>query len=132
MTKVTRADRTTSTWQTISGRPVSQCTPDVASSRPGKCGDTGSMLLSWKNSAFPIRSTRVVTCRFSSNRVDMTGFDRSQDAYSVTVSASAAPRRWWAVRPWTSRSAANGATTSRNPAYQRTIAVPSSPDQPRL
>ena len=42
---VERAVTTTSTWHTNSGSPVSQCTPAVASSRPGKCGDTGSMLL---------------------------------------------------------------------------------------
>jgi hypothetical protein len=32
---VDRATSTTSTWQTISGSPVSQCTPAVANSSPG-------------------------------------------------------------------------------------------------
>ena len=32
---VERAVRTTTTWQAISGSPVSQCTPAVANSSPG-------------------------------------------------------------------------------------------------
>ena len=75
-------------------------------------------------------STNVVTCRFSSNLVAITGLVRNHEPYMISPKASAAPSRWCPVRLGASSSHANGTTMPTKPMYQRPIAAASSPRQP--
>ena len=83
-----------------------------------------------KNECWSTMSTSVVTCRVSSNRVDMIGSVRNHEAYMIRPKASAAPSRWWPVRLGASSSQANGTTMPTKPMYQSPMAVASSPCQP--
>ena len=83
-----------------------------------------------KNECWSTMSTSVVTCRVSSNRVDMIGLVRNHEAYMIRPKASAAPSRWWPVRLGASSSQVNGTTMPTNPTYQSPMAVASSPCQP--
>ena len=76
-------------------------------------------------------STSVVTCRFSSNLVAITGSVRNHEAYMIRPKASAAPSRWCPVRLGARSNQANGTTMPTKPMYQSPMAAASSPRQPR-